>query len=96
MEAVRFADYCGTKYCVGVGNGLDSLKLSLNGLGIGEGDEVIVPSNTYIATALAVSYVGALPVFVEPDIRTYNIDPTKIEEKITGRTKAIMTVHLYG
>lgn len=91
-----FADYCGTKYCVGVGNGLDSLKLSLKGLGIGDGDEVIVPSDTYIATALAVSYVGALPVFVEPDIRTYNIDPTKIEEKITGRTKAIMTVHLYG
>lgn len=92
----EFAKYCGTKYCVGVGNGLDALMLSLKALGIHEGAEVIVPSNTYIATALAVTYVGAIPVFVEPDIRTFNIDPTKIEEKITDKTKAIMPVHLYG
>ena len=91
-----FAAYCGSKYCVGVGNGLDALMLALKALEIGPGDEVIVPSNTYIATALAVTYVGAVPVFVEPDIRTYNIDPAKIEEKITGRTKAVMPVHLYG
>ena len=91
-----FAGYCGTEYCVGCGNGLDALMLSLRTLGVGEGDEVIVPSNTYIATALAVTYVGATPIFVEPDIRTFNIDSTKIEEKITDRTKAIMPVHLYG
>lgn len=91
-----FADYCGMKYCVGVGNGLDALMLVLKALNIGAGDEVIVPSNTYIATALAVTYVGAKPVFVEPDIRTYNIDPAKIEEKITDHTRAIMPVHLYG
>lgn len=91
-----FAKYCNTGYCVGVGNGLDALVLSLKALGIGMGDEVIVPSNTYIATALAVTYVGALPVFVEPDLRTYNIDPTKIEEKISEKTKAIIPVHLYG
>lgn len=91
-----FAEYCGTKYCVGAGNGLDALMLALKALGIGEGDEVIVPSNTYIATALAVTYVGAVPVFVEPDIRTFNIDPKLIEAAITDRTKAIMPVHLYG
>ena len=91
-----FADYCGTDYCVGCGNGLDALMLSLKALGVGTGDEVIVPSNTYIATALAVTYVGAKPVFVEPSIRTYNIDPSKIEEKITEKTKAVMPVHLYG
>ena len=91
-----FAGYCDSKYCVGVGNGLDALFLSLKALGIKEGDEVIVPSNTYIATALAVTYVGATPVFVEPDIRTFNIDPSRIEEAITDKTKAIMPVHLYG
>lgn len=91
-----FAEYCGTKYCVGVGNGLDALMLSLKALGIGEGDEVIIPSNTYIATALAVTYVGAKPVFVEPTIETFNIDPEKIEAAITDKTKAIMPVHLYG
>lgn len=91
-----FAEYCDTKYCVGVGNGLDALFLALKALGIKEGDEVIVPSNTYIATALAVTYVGATPVFVEPDIKTFNIDPTKIESAITSKTKAIMPVHLYG
>lgn len=92
----KFAEFCHTQYCIGVGNGLDALMLALKALGVGKGDEVIVPSNTYIATALAVTYVGATPIFVEPDIRTYNIDPTKIEEKITMKTKAIMPVHLYG
>lgn len=91
-----FSKYCDRKYCVGVGNGLDALFLSLKALGVNAGDEVIVPSNTYIATALAVTYTGATPVFVEPDIRTFNIDPTKIEAAITNRTKAIMPVHLYG
>ena len=91
-----FAAYCHTDYCVGCGNGLDALMLVLKAWGIGPGDEVIVPSNTFIATALAVTYVGASLVFVEPDIRTYNIDPEKIEEKITKKTKAIMPVHLYG
>lgn len=92
----QFAKYCDSKYCVGVGNGLDSLYLALKSLDIKEGDEVIVPSNTYIATALAVTYCGATPVFVEPDIRTFNIEPTKIETAITSKTKAIMPVHLYG
>ena len=91
-----FAAYCHTKYCIGVGNGLDALMLALRALGVGKGDEVIVPSNTFIATALAVTYVGATPVFVEPDIRTYNIDPARIEEKINAKTRAIMPVHLYG
>ena len=91
-----FAAYCDSKYCIGCGNGLDALMLVLKAWGIGAGDEVIVPSNTFIATALAVTYVGATPVFVEPDIRTYNIDPAKIEAAITPNTKAIMPVHLYG
>ena len=91
-----FAEYCGIQYCVGVGNGLDALFLSLKALGIKEGDEVLVPSNTYIATALAVTYVGAMPVFVEPDINTFNINPDRLEEKITEKTRAIMPVHLYG
>lgn len=91
-----FAQYCDTKYCVGVGNGLDALMLALKALNVGADDEVIVPSNTYIATALAVTYVGAKPVFVEPDIRTFDIDPNRIEAAITGKTKAIMPVHLYG
>ena len=91
-----FAEYCGVKHCVGVGNGLDALMLALKALGIGEGDEVIVPSNTFIATALAVTYTGAKPVFVEPELSTFNIDPTRLEEAMTERTKAIMPVHLYG
>lgn len=92
----EFAAFVGAKYCVGCGNGLDALFLPLKAMGIGEGDEVIVPSNTYIATALAVSYTGATPIFVEPIEKYFNIDPTRIEEKITSRTKAIMAVHLYG
>lgn len=91
-----FADYCGVRNCVGVGNGLDALTLCLKALGIGEGDEVIVPSNTFIATALAVTYAGARPVFVEPDLASFNIDPSRIEQAITNRTRAIMPVHLYG
>lgn len=91
-----FAQYCDTEYCVGVGNGLDALFLSLKAIGIKKGDEVIVPSNTYIATALAVTYCGATPVFVEPNIKTFNIDPDRIETAITKNTKAIMPVHLYG
>ena len=92
----EFADYCQVGHCIGVGNGLDALHLILRGYEIGAGDEVIVPSNTFIATWLAVSYAGATPIPVEPDERTYNIDPTLIEASITARTKAIMAVHLYG
>ncbi|WP_028242294.1 DegT/DnrJ/EryC1/StrS family aminotransferase [Pseudobutyrivibrio ruminis] len=91
-----FAEYCGTKYCIGVGNGLDALMLALKALGIGVGDEVIVPANTFIATALAVTYTGATPVLVDPDLKTFNINPVLIENAITDRTKAIMPVHLYG
>ena len=91
-----FAKYCKVSYCVGTGNGLDALMLTLKALDITYGDEVIVPSNTYIATALAVTYVGAKPVLTEPNICTFNIEPGKIEEKVTAKTKAIMPVHLYG
>ena len=91
-----FAEYTGSKYCVGTSNGLDALFLVLKAWDIGEGDEVIVPSNTYIATWLAVSYARAKPIPVEPDIRTFNINPFLIEEKITQKTKAIIPVHLYG
>lgn len=92
----EFAKFCGARYVLGCGNGLDALILALRALEIGPGDEVIVPSNTYIATALAVSYVGAMPVFVEPSLDTFNINPTLIEEKINSKTKAIIAVHLYG
>lgn len=92
----EYACFSGTKFSVGVSNGLDALILSLVALGVGNGDEVIVPSNTYIASALAVTHVGATPVFVEPQENTFNIDPRKIEAAVTGRTKAILPVHLYG
>ena len=92
----EFAEYCGTKYCVGCGNGLDALSLLLKAYGIGAGDEVIVPSNTFIATALAVTYTGAVPVLVDPRLDDYTMDACKIEEKITSRTKAVIPVHLYG
>lgn len=92
----EYARYCGAAYAIGVGNGLDALHLALLALGIGPGDEVIVPSNTYIATWLAVSQCGATPVPVEPDAATFNINPILIEEAITPRTKAILPVHLYG
>ena len=92
----EFAAYSKVKHCIGVGNGLDALHLILSAYGIGPGDEVIVPSNTYIATWLAVSYVGAVPVPVEPDALTCNLDPERVEAAITPRTKAVMAVHLYG
>lgn len=91
-----FADYCGAKHCIGVGNGLDAIRIILQAMDISEGDEVIVPANTFIATVLAITYVGATPVFVDADLETYNIDLDKIEEKITSRTKAVIVVHLYG
>lgn len=91
-----YAHFNQTKHAIGISNGLDALQIALRVLGIGAGDEVIVPSNTYIATALAVSYVGASPIFVEPNIDTYNIDPNRLAAAITPRTKAIMPVHLYG
>ena len=92
----EFARYCGVDHCIGVGNGLDALKLLLQAYGIGPGDEVIVPSNTFIATWLAVSQVGARPVPVEPDPATYNMDPAQAARAVTPRTRAIMPVHLYG
>jgi dTDP-4-amino-4,6-dideoxygalactose transaminase len=92
----EFAMYCGGRYCVGVGNGLDALHLILRAYGIGPGDEVIVPTNTFIATWLAVSYAGARPVPVEPDPRTYNLDPERVEAAVTSHTRAIIPVHLYG
>src|SRR5712691_5950293 len=91
----EFASYCEAKYCVGVGNGLDALHLILRAMGIGAGDEVIVPANTYIATWLAVTYAGGKPVPVEPEGRTCNLDASRLEEAITSRTKAIIAVHLY-
>lgn len=91
-----FADFCGTKYCIGVANGLDALNLIIRAYGFNNGDEIIVPANTYIASILAITQNGCTPVLVEPDIKTYNINPDLIEEKITSKTKAIMVVHLYG
>ena len=95
-----FAEYCGTRHCIGVASGLDALTLILEAYKIqgvlSEGDEVIVPANTYIATILAVSHARLKPILVEPDINTYNIDPKEIKKKITPRTRAIIPVHLYG
>ena len=91
-----FASYCGVKHCCGVANGLDALILALRAYNFERGSEVIVPSNTYIATILSIVQNGLKPILVEPDIKTYNIDPDKIEEKITSATKAIIVVHLYG
>jgi dTDP-4-amino-4,6-dideoxygalactose transaminase len=93
---LEYASFCGAQHCIGVGNGLDALFLALQAMGVGSGDEVVVPSNTYIATWLAVTRCGATPVPVEPREDTYNIDPEKIESKITEKTKAIIPVHLYG
>ncbi|NLW71299.1 MAG: DegT/DnrJ/EryC1/StrS family aminotransferase [Chloroflexi bacterium] len=92
----EFAEFCGARHCVGVGNGLEALQLALMAAGVGEGDEVIVPSNTYIASWLAVTYVGARVVPVEPRMDTYNLDAQRIVDAVTARTKAIMPVHLYG
>lgn len=93
---IAYAQLNQVKHAIGVSNGLDALFLALKACGVKQGDEVIVPSNTYIATALAVSYLGAKPVFVEPRLDTYNINPELIEQAITSKTKAIMPVHLYG
>ncbi len=92
----EFAQYCKVKHCIGVGNGLEALHLLLRAYGIGSGDEVIVPSNTFVATWLAVTECGAIPVPVEPNIDNFNIDPTLIDHAITSRTRAIIPVHLYG
>lgn len=92
----EFAAYCGVRHAVGVGNGLDALSLILQGYGFGPGDEVLVPANTFIATFLAVSRNGCIPVPVEPDESTCNLDPDRLEEKITPRTRAVIAVHLYG
>ncbi len=92
----NFADYCGFNHAVGVASGLDALILIIRAYNIGPGDEIIVPSNTYIASVIAVTACQATPVFIEPDPLTHLIDPDKIEEKISERTKAIMPVHLYG
>ncbi|EAL7309808.1 DegT/DnrJ/EryC1/StrS family aminotransferase [Campylobacter coli] len=92
----NFSAYCGVKGCVGVANGLDALRLIIKAYGFSNEDEIIVPANTYIASVLAITDNGCKPIFVEPDINTYNINPDLIEEKITSKTKAIMVVHLYG
>lgn len=94
--ARNFAKFCGTKFALGVANGLDAINLIIKAYEFGVGDEIIVPSNTYIATILAISQNGCTPVLVEPDIDTYNINPDLIEAKITPKTKAIIVVHLYG
>jgi len=92
----EYADYHSVKHCVGVGNGLDALTLSLRALGISKGDEVIVPANSFIATVLAVTHVGATPILAEPNFRSFNITAEEIEKKVTSKTKAIIPVHLYG
>lgn len=92
----EFAGYCEAGHCVGVANGLDALHLALLAMGVGPSDEVILSSNSYVATVLAVSYAGATPVFVEPDSRTFNLDPANIEAAITERSKVILPTHLYG
>jgi len=92
----EYSQYCGSKFTIGCSNGLDALYLILRAYNIGRGDEVIIPSHTFIATALAVTYTGAQPILVECDLQTYNIDSKLIEEKITKKTKAIIVVHLYG
>src|SRR5450759_3326049 len=86
----EFAAYVGADHCVGVGNGLDALTLSLRASDIGAGDEVLVPANTFIATWLAVTAVGAVPVPIEPDVKTYNIDPNRLDVAVTARTRAII------
>jgi len=92
----EFADYCDARFTIGVANGLDALTLALKAMDVGLGDEVIVPSNTFVATWLAVNQCGATPVAVDPDVNTYNISPSFIEEAISARTKVILPVHLYG
>jgi dTDP-4-amino-4,6-dideoxygalactose transaminase len=92
----EFAEYCGTKHCISVANGLDALNLIIKGYGFGEGDEIIVPANTFIATLLALSENNVTPILVEPCPVSFNLDPQQIEDKITSNTRAIIVVHLYG
>lgn len=92
----EFAAYCGARHCVGVGSGSDALRLALLACGVGESDEVIVPAHTFVSTALAVSWVGATPVFVDVEPTTYTLDPARVEAALTPRTRAIVPVHLYG
>ncbi|UCF33730.1 MAG: DegT/DnrJ/EryC1/StrS family aminotransferase, partial [Phycisphaerales bacterium] len=92
----EFADYCGVKHCIGVGCGLDALTLALRAVGIRSGDEVITAANTFIATALSIHHAGAIPVLVDCDPQTYNLDPRRLSRAITSRTKAIVPVHLFG
>jgi len=92
----EYASFNDVNFCIGTSNGLDALHLALKSVGVSPGDEVITPSNSFIASALAISYTGAIPIFAEPNIQTYNIDPAEIEKHITAKTKAIMPVHLYG
>lgn len=92
----NFAEFCGAKYAVGAANGLDAIKLIIKAFGFSAGDEIITPANTFIASMLAISENGAVPVLVEPSLDTYNLDPNAIEQKITSKTKAILVVHLYG
>ena len=92
----KFADFCNAKYCIGVASGLDALILAIDAFKFPKGSEIIVPSNTYIATIMAIVKNGFIPILVEPDIKTYNIDAAKIEEKINKKTVAILVVHLYG
>ena len=92
----EYASFNEVDFCIGISNGLDALHLALKSVDIGPGDEVITPSNSFIASALAISYTGAIPVFAEPNLQTFNLDPVEIEKKITDKTKAIMPVHLYG
>src|ERR1051325_9733186 len=91
-----FAEYLGIEHCVAVANGTDAIEIALAAIGIQPGDEALLPANTFIATAEGVSNIGGIPVFIDCDSHTYNIDTQKIEEKITSRTKAIIAVHLYG
>jgi len=93
---VEYAAWCGAAHCVGVANGLEALSLALRAMGVSEGDEVIVPSNTYVATWLAASHLGAVPVPVEPDEASFNLDPDRVEAAVTPRTRVILPVHLYG
>lgn len=92
----EFAAYCHSTHCIGCANGMDAIQIILRAMGIGPGDEVIVPSNTFIATALAVTYAGAVPVLVDPDIKTYNLAVNGLDKVLNERTKAIIAVHLYG